>query len=203
MTNLLTRTVRDLRRERTPLRSEEGDCLREPLSWREPLSRRKYHYSFTMSNQAGLPLTPREAELAQLGFAQRQIRREEKLKFRRRYPIASLPLLANRCLDASGFLPSVEMTDVGGVHEYHSFSQAPRSSFRALGEESRGVHAPNLATCAVPLRSGFLAAATRGNDTSASRAGDIQSGLPPVRRLLRRASKQRCGGTTPRVFESL
>ena len=147
--------------------------------------------------------TPREAELAQLGFAQRQIRRGEKLKFRRRYPIDGLPLLASECMDASGFLPSVEMTDVGGVHEYHSFSQAPRSSFRALGEESRGVHAPNLATCAVPLRSGFLAAATRGNDTSASRAGDIQSGLPPVRRFLRRASKQRCGGTTPRVFESL
>ena len=37
--------------------------------------------------------------------------------------------LAGECMYASGFLPSVEMTDVGLTHEYRSLSLIPGRHF--------------------------------------------------------------------------
>jgi hypothetical protein len=69
---------------------------------------------------------------------------------------------------ASGFLPSVEMTDAGEVHEYRSLSRAPdrHSEPWARNPEAAmlGVHA--LVLC--PFAPGLLAHGShaRGNDTA-------------------------------------
>ncbi|MFZ1887558.1 MAG: hypothetical protein WAU33_05975 [Candidatus Binataceae bacterium] len=84
--------------------------------------------------------------------------------------------LAGECIDASGFLPSVEMTDVGLVNGYRGLSQAHNRHFEPWARNPEAYMLQSTPHAAALVRDSSRAAATHAGMTpSTSRVIDIKA----------------------------